>query len=100
MRRIVIAFMVFATGALGACIIGPKQDDPAGDEAVLDSGTAFDASFTSETGSTSTLDGSTGGDTSLPPAPPDADADADADAASDAAGDSAPDVVSDAADGG
>lgn len=103
MRRVVTAFVVFATVALGACIIGPKQDDPDNDLLAADTGTSMDASFSSDTSSGTTIPDGAGGnaDTSLPPAPPDADAASDAagdanDAPSDVPSDVASDVIADA----
>ncbi len=45
MRRVVAITALFLCG-LSACIIGPKQDDPAEDRALVDAGTIFADSTT------------------------------------------------------
>lgn len=111
--RALLAMVLLASAALGACIIGPKQDDP---ESSLTGGGPSDAGFDGaalddDTGSSDKTD-ATVADTASPSAetgsPPDAGSDTSStadtsvsDAASDAATDApASDVADDAPEGG
>lgn len=73
-RRIIVAIAIAVLG-IGACIIGPKQDDPA-------PGGPSNESDLSDSAVSGALDGAsdsgTSGDTALPPAPGDAAVDGDA----------------------
>lgn len=109
MRRTLLLLMVFALTLVGACIIGPKQDDPAGADFAdtgakdPDSGLSDDDAFTASDVGSAVDVGSV--DSSLPPAT-DAIADTGAsdavpsdgaasDGATDAASDGATDALTD-----
>lgn len=111
--------MVFALALMGACIIGPKQDDPAGADYADTGGKELDGATSDEDafslGDVGAVSDATGGDTGLTPstdapgsdAPSDAIADttpSDAPpsdgAVTDSATDAAPDPIGDAADAG
>jgi hypothetical protein len=89
-RRAVTVLVVMAACGAGACIIGPKQDDPNSDEVTLqDAGVVADTSpdFAPADLGTST-------DSETPPFTADGDAKADGDARDgDAAGDAVTDGV-------
>jgi len=99
MRRLLFVLFLLACALLGACVIGPKQDDPAESAPTSDAGLDFDSSFSSDTSGGLDVGGvpadgaGGGGDTTSPPS---GDASADASSDADAASDAAPDVVSEA----
>lgn len=87
MRRHLILAVALATLGVGACIIGPKQDDPApakpGENEQLAADAASDTASDTATADPYS-DASTSSDSTAPPAPIDAAADS-ADGSSDAA---------------
>jgi hypothetical protein len=72
MRRALVFFVVTLVVAGSACILGPKQDDPANDSTGLDAGGAVDGAK-ADPDAGYALDTSSGADAAAdaPPTPPD-----------------------------
>lgn len=107
--RVLIGAVAVLALSIGACIIGPKQDDPSpgAPSFTADSGTAMDTAVADPNGDSAEVPTTeTGGEKTDAPTPMDSSAPdtasdaADAADASDATSDDAADAVSDAAEGG
>lgn len=92
MRRTIAALSFVVACVVSACIIGPKQDDPANENALMDAGVIF-----GDTGRGGSPDAAAADDTA-PPAPHDNDAASDATASDTSAADALVDGDADAGD--